>query len=530
MKQFKLAWSVCTLLLLALVTSCSDDDSKAPLAGVEIETKVPSELSQIVIGRTVTYEANVASSTKLVRVIWLYDGQEVGQGKTLDLVPDAEGAHTLQLNAVNAGGESSKTLNLTVLPKEMPTAAIDCKIEDNKPVILNHQVVFTAKITSTTDETHQWLLNGEKVSTEDTYTYVPDELGHMVVELITTNVDGEASATIEFDVVGPYYKGTFVLNEGNMTQENGFVSFIDADGQITDSVYYKANQRPLGNVVQNMWVSKNHIYFISQNGNKMDGDYLVVAAAQTLKMEYACSDEFASLDNPSSVAAIDPAHIYVRDADGIQLFNAETKAMTKIEGTSGASQLPFEMINGKVYYINGSKICVISGTTVENSFDMGGSITGMHKTDDGNLWVAIKSPASIIKMSTATGNILDSKEVTEGGFSAGWGPHTFSFGAYGNKIYYNNASNKVYMMDFTTGDCRLLSNLLDLCTDAKMAYNNISVNPHNGEVFMHTIKGYGLSFLINDIFGWSTAGDEFTLMYDLKNHTHFPTGCYFTVY
>lgn len=528
MKQFRLAWSVCTMLLLAVFASCSDDESKAPLAGVEIETEVTGNLSEIVLGRTVTYTAAISSSSELVSITWLYDGKKVGDKQAFELVADEEGSHSLQLTALNAGGESSKLILLTVLSKEMPTVTIDSDIKEDVPVEMNAEVTFTANITSTTDETHQWFLNGEKVSTEDTYTFIPAEVGHMAVELVTTNVDGEASAMLEFDVVGPYYQGTFVLSEGNMTTENGFISFIDADGQITDSVYYKANNKPLGNVVQNMWVNEDHIYVISQNGGRMGGDYLVVANAQTMKMEYAFNDEFSSLSMPSNVTALDPEHIYVRDGGGIQLFNAETKEMTKIDGTSGAAQFPFELIDGKVYYINGSNICVINGTTVENTFNMGGGVTGMQKTDDGNLWVATKSPAKVIKMSTATGEVLDSKDVTEGGMSAGWWPHSFSFGAYGNTIYYNNASNKVYKMDFATGDCSLLVTLTDLSENAKMAYNNISVNPRNGQVFMHTIKGYGWDFLKNDIFGWSTAAGDFTLMYDLKNHTHFPSGCYFT--
>lgn len=47
-------------------------------------------------------------------------------------------------------------------------------------------------------------------------------------------------------------KGTFILNEGNMTTENGSLTYITADGYVFDDAYKTVNGTELGNVAQDM--------------------------------------------------------------------------------------------------------------------------------------------------------------------------------------------------------------------------------------------------------------------------------------
>lgn len=84
--------------------------------------------------------------------------------------------------------------------------------------------------------------------------------------------------------------GTFVLNEGNMTTENGSLTWISPEGYVIDDAYKTVNGTELGNVAQDMAFCDGMIYVISQNGEgnavgatfENDG-MLVVMDAKTLK-------------------------------------------------------------------------------------------------------------------------------------------------------------------------------------------------------------------------------------------------------
>lgn len=87
--------------------------------------------------------------------------------------------------------------------------------------------------------------------------------------------------------------GTFVLNEGNMTTENGSLTYVTADGYVFDDAYKTVNGSELGNVAQDMAFYGDKIYIITQNGDvnavgkKFENDgMLIVVNAKTLKRKW----------------------------------------------------------------------------------------------------------------------------------------------------------------------------------------------------------------------------------------------------
>ena len=58
--------------------------------------------------------------------------------------------------------------------------------------------------------------------------------------------------------------GTFILNEGNMTTENGSLIYITPAGDIINKVYYNANGTELGNTSQDLFINNGKMYIISQ--------------------------------------------------------------------------------------------------------------------------------------------------------------------------------------------------------------------------------------------------------------------------
>lgn len=112
-------------------------------------------------------------------------------------------------------------------------------------------------------------------------------------------------------------EGTFVLNEGNMSSDNGSVIYITANGRLINYAYWRMNGSELGNVGQDMFIADGKAYIISQNGGN-DG-ILVEADARTLKR----TGKFGKSDLPDfpcrrHVARNRPDGLYPRQCRRIQ--------------------------------------------------------------------------------------------------------------------------------------------------------------------------------------------------------------------
>jgi hypothetical protein len=392
---------------------------------------------------------------------------------------------------------------------------------------------FKALISSETRSSFRWFVNGVPVEKSDlTFNFVSDETGLYLISLVCEDELGSVKADTSIEVYGKYRHGIWVLNEGNMTTENGSLVFISPKGVVTDSAYYRANGSFLGNVTQDLFIKDEKMYIISQNGSATftnDGT-LVVANSETLKRIAAYNDELAVLSWPTHVVVLDDKNIFIRDNKGVYLFNSESKTLDLVEGTSGAAKNQMVAAKGKVFVIAGNKLLILlpNNTRVSQSISMGATISGIVKAKDGNLFVSTTgSPAKITKIDTGAGGAIKANEVTQGSLSAGWGA-TPGITAKGDTLYYSGAGTKIYRHIFATGESHFLVDAATMVEDANIVYNNIAVHPKTGDVYLNTIKGYGNDFLINNISAFNFDGDTPVLKANYKDHTHFPAGIFFT--
>ena len=132
-----------------------------------------------------------------------------------------------------------------------------------------------------------WTVDGKEVSTASTYKFSQPKTGEYVIGLTVSDGNGETLQTnITAKVEGRFGKGTFILNEGNMSNETGTLTFVDSKGTAMDSAYYRVNQTLLGNVCQDLFISDSKIYVLSQNGAKNGGEgLLTIANADNLEKE-----------------------------------------------------------------------------------------------------------------------------------------------------------------------------------------------------------------------------------------------------
>lgn len=348
-----------------------------------------------------------------------------------------------------------------------------------------------------------------------------------ILSLIGIDTNGETVLTstrvCAVDYSDP--EGVFVLNEGNMSSDNGSVIYITADGHVINYAYWRMNGTELGNSAQDMFIAGDKIYIVSQNGGN-DG-VLVEADARTLKS----TAKFSKADLPglswSTHVAVVGRTVYLRDNAGVYSLNLDTRGLTFVEGTKGALKNRMAVAGGKVFVPASKSVLVLENGALVETIAMDGAVTGVIKTNDGNLWVSCStSPAQIIKLNAAD-YTMDKHTLDAGKVGAGWGSAP-GISAKGDEIYYTGNTSTIYRHNFATNITETLGDVKSQVTNWGMIYGAPAVHPVTGEYYYTPIKGYGWSFLVNDIAVFNVAAETPELVADYQNYTRFPAGIFFS--
>lgn len=339
-------------------------------------------------------------------------------------------------------------------------------------------------------------------------------------------------------------KGVFVLNEGNMTTENGSLSYISPSGTVVADAYKTSNGTELGNVCQDLSVSGGLLYIISQNGDLSptgmqagnDG-MLVIADARTLQKKNAFSrEDLSPLEWPTHIAALDKQHVYIRDKKGIWRLDTESRQLYFIEESEGAPQAPFVVMNGKVYtyysssymgYIweiapDADQIRKIRLPLYGTTYDIN-TVLGIRAAGENEFWVVAHGFGNY---SVGKYN-MDTKKMVQKRIEGA--PDVASSGAIfttsGNQFYYasGTAIFKVSFDDEESGE-EFFADVNSFGNNARMLYNGMAVHPVTGNLYVNTIKEYQ-TYTENNIWVVNTTSQNLVTHYD--NVTRFPAGFYF---
>lgn len=484
-------------------------------------------------------------------------------------------------------------------PEPAPAATIEIttQVPENGPVLLvpgnTYKIEFKAENaqTITANPAEGWQVD---INRADGYAEITapaaDAPGSNQYKMTLTAQGGEAAtpaATVWFYCVKDFSdpKGAFVLNEGNMTSENGSLIYITPEGYVLDNAYKAVNGTELGNVCQDMWFCGGKIYIISQNGDKNpvgsefenDG-MLVIADAKTLKkMKAYTKEDLGGLTWPSHIGVLDEEHVYIRDngsADGstgngkIWRLNTKTGELKALEGSQGAPKAPFEQIGDKLYtyylkpgtYLTTAYLWEVSTSAdkietkqlpyaVEDIYGIEAdrdSLLVMFQNSSKKtiVWKADPSIAKHIQYGHPYKEIYYELPEDDGSSpSSQTGKSSGKVMAVHNNIVYYLAPDEtiIYKVDFNSGPDGAIEypngtsesqeeeliDLYDLDQTALMMYNGINVNPATGILYANSIKGYGNFFTTNSIWGFDTNGLWENCLYKFDNYTHFPAGIFF---
>ena len=402
---------------------------------------------------------------------------------------------------------------------------------------------------------------------------VDEEAGNITVTAPSSTAEADKTYTLQLTVTGAdnqsittegidFYhvtfndpEGAFVLNEGNMTSENGSLIYITPEGYVVDDAYKRVNGTELGNVTQDMCFYDGKIYIISQNGdtnavgNSFENDgMLVVADAVTLKkLRSFTNEELSQLDWPTHIAVIDEQHVYIRDNAGVWHLNMDDSSLSFVNGTENAPKSRFATVNNEVYFpLSGSYMAYVKkiepstgqvssvGTdAIFSAPTMINYILGIAPADDGNLWINGTSASSPDREGMITLNKLDlaTFELAQNRLSEQPDDaYNCCFAAYSNTVYYADGTI-IYRAEFDAGEDGLVDEpLVDLAAlddNVGLLYNGLSVHPATGHVYINTLRGFGNFFTTNSIWEFNFDASLDTPVHKFDNYTHFPAGIFF---
>lgn len=543
-----------SLLLAAFFVSCekSGETSGYQLLEDDIVVEVPEGGFTAKVGEV--FEVSVTSvSDEGVSYQWNIDGTMVAETKNLEYTFETSGEFALTL--VASQGDVSFDYDFTVTVEDVITAD-DSKIEvtfpegrteyifaQNQTLEIPYKASYVDGVT-VSGAGEGW--SAELDAEAGVVTVKAPMLDTAAAETCTLTlegigIDGNAVTTtvpvrtFSYDL----YNGVFVLNEGNMTTENGSLVYVSPDGYVVDDAYFTTNGTHLGNVCQDMFIYDNEIYVISQNGDtnavgtSFDNDgMLVIMDAKTMKKTDAFTNaDLSELQTPTHVAVLDRQHIYIRDKKGIWRLDRDTRALTFVTDSDDAGQSRMAVVNGKVYSFQNTshymtyvlEISADSDTAQKISIWDINSTVAVKPADDGTLWVlgvATGSKYLIGKLDVATKSYdcqTMAREPAVGNDGA--------FSVIGNTIYYQD-NMILYSFDYETAAETVLVDMFDVDENSFILYNSIAANPVDGKVYVNMISSYS-TYDVNTLWAFDfTAGTTPVARYD--NFTRFPAGVYFT--
>jgi hypothetical protein len=350
----------------------------------------------------------------------------------------------------------------------------------------------------------------------------------------SVNTGNEKSA-----IVGDNYLenpgGVFVLSEGNMTTENGTLSFIDAsDTTLTNYpaqnwVYGTPATGAMGNVSQDLFVADSKMYIVSQNGNSRGGAYHI----QVLDSDLNQIKNFnPGLYFPTSWSDLTPTHlavsgssIYVRTNDGVVVTDTSyittSPPPTSIKGITNPSRTRMAMVKDsgvKYLYVGSENGVVYRINTSNNAVDnitVKGKVAGLVAVRRNNKALQYVYTLSIISDTEATlykisGTTIDASYTINSSFDFSLFIPSVGLCCYAggtqDVLYFRSNDwdpTQIFEYDIISTTTGILSTLYTIPggidSRAQIIYGDLGVDQRTGDVYFGYVGDWGVYATVNGI-------------------------------
>lgn len=326
--------------------------------------------------------------------------------------------------------------------------------------------------------------------------------------------------------------GVFVLAEGNMTTENGTLSFIDASGSASNYpaqnwVFGNPSSNAMGNVTQDLFIANNKMYIISQNGNARNGAQHIqilnptFSSARSYNPNTYFPNGWSGSGATPTHLAVDGNTIFIRTNNGVVTVDTTQFASTPvfIGGIVKPSRTRMAMIktNGVKYLYVGSEqgnvYRINTSTKAVTSIPVQGKVAGMVAVRRNNNATQYVYALSIVSGTQAKLYKISGDVVTQppyeinAPFDAGLmipsvGLCCYAGGTQDILYFRSNGWNptKIYKYETETGmvsDQYTVPAGID--PNAQIIYGDLAVDQRNGDLYFGYVGNWGNYQTINGV-------------------------------
>lgn len=276
--------------------------------------------------------------------------------------------------------------------------------------------------------------------------------------------------------------GVYITNEGNFQFGNAAISYY-SNGQ-TDAVedlFAPANNRPLGDVCQSMYLFNGKAYIVVNNSGKIEVVNLTTFVSETIISGFSSPRYFLPVSNSKA---------YVSDlyAQAISIVNLSNNTIT---GTIPCSGWTEELIlaYGKVFVANQlrDKLYVINtlNDVLIDSISIGYGANSIVEDKNGKLWVLCGGNqadinASLYCIDPITHEIEKSFAFNDNGET----PWRLNVNGSNDTLYFLN--NGVFRMAITETTLPVSA----FIAQGNKNFYGIGINPHNGSIYIADAVDY----------------------------------------
>jgi len=178
--------------------------------------------------------------------------------------------------------------------------------------------------------------------------------------------------------------GVFITNEGNFLYGNASVSYYQKSlDELRLDLFSDANQLPLGDVCQSLFILEDKIFVVVNNSGKVE----VVN-----KKDFKKSHTITGFESPRYFLPVSTNKAYVTDLyqNGVSVVNLQTFQKTGIINIPGWTE-NLEISNGNVFITNktNSKLYVLDAQSdqIKDSIQLVQDPNSMVKDKFGKIWV-----------------------------------------------------------------------------------------------------------------------------------------------